>query len=105
MLGSGEQCVMTAGTCGTLLWSAGSWAAGELGSQTPLWTVLAGVLVPSGWMMWGVRGQKLHSLIALPLPGGSTTALTMRTLVSPALVRSPSHPFVLGGLLGGGKAN
>lgn len=96
---------MTAGTCGTQPWSAGSWAAGELGSQTPLWAASGGALAPSGWMTWGVWGQRLHSLIAPLLPGGSTTALTMRTLVSPVLVRSPSCPLVPGGLPGGGNGN
>jgi hypothetical protein len=89
MMGAGEQCVMTAGTCEIQLWSAGSWAVGDLGSQTLWQAALAGGQAPSGWMTWAVWGQRLRWSTALPLHGGSTTVLTMRMSGSPALVRTP----------------
>lgn len=85
MAGAGGRCVTTTGTCGTRPWSAGSWAAGHLSSQTLWLAASAGALALSGWTTWGAWGLRLRSPTALLLPGGNTTVLTMRTLASPAL--------------------
>lgn len=84
-MGAGGRCVMTAGTCRTQPWSAGSWAAAELGSRTLRLAASAGGLAPSGWTTWGAWGPRPHSQTAPLRPGGSTTVLTMKTSESPAL--------------------
>lgn len=57
MLDAGAQCVMTTGTCGIVLWPAGSWAVD--GSDL-VWAkpIMAQGPGPSGWMTWDARGLR-----------------------------------------------
>ena len=85
--GAGAPCAMTAGTCGTPPWPAGSWAVGA--RWPPPGAPSSGrVQGPSFWMTSAVGGTRRLCGSVRRGPGVSTTVTTGRTLGPCVTVRA-----------------
>lgn len=81
----GGQCVMTAGTCMTPRWCAGSCrVAGRC--RPPAGHVSAEAWAPLPWTTWSVWGQRPRCGNAYTVAGSPTTAATTKMLASSAQV-------------------
>lgn len=94
MKGSGGQCVMICGTFWMLPSYVESWTVGRLWPHQVVLSLVRGT-VSSGWMMCNVKEKSQSWQTATPVPGGQTTADTVKMLGLCVQVRMTRHVYQL----------